>query len=455
MEYVILALLIAILVGLIALLAAIKKRDGTSAALKDALLNQTRDLSASSQSATLTAVNAMGQGLNENLRTLSDSLSGAVGAMKTALTESQAAFSDTQTQKLEAIDRHVIARQEAMNQTVEKQMQAMEQRLSHLETANEQKLDALRKTMSESMQLMRQENGQKLEQIQVLVDEKLQDTLQKRIAESFQTVSTQLEQVYKGLGEMQNLATDVGGLKQVLSGVKTRGILGELQLGAILKEILAPEQYEENVATVPGSRERVEFAIRLPGTDERPVYLPIDSKFPGDTYMHLQQAQSQGDPTAVAEARKLLTSVLKQSAKDIFTKYVEPPYTTNFGILFLPFEGLYAEVVNLGMIEVLQRDYHVNIAGPSTMAALLSSLQMGFHTLAIQKRSNEVWEVLGAVKTEFSKFESVMVKMQGHLRQTSDDLESLMGVRTRAINRRLRDVHQLDEPAAQTMLQEE
>ncbi len=474
MDYCILALLVCNLIALMGIIVIMLKKRREERDASSALLSRNREIFSASQQATLTAVNAMGHGLNENLRTLSGSLNGTVStmrtsltdsqnaftaaqtqkldalnnsinAMKLALTDAQGAFAEAQTQKLDAIDRHVIARQEAMNQTVDKQMQAMEQRLTHLEATNEQKLSALRKTMEESMQLMRQENAQKLEQIQGAVDEKLQDTLQKRIAESFQTVSTQLEQVYKGLGEMQHLATDVGGLKQVLSGVKTRGILGEIQLGAILKEILAPEQYEENVVTIPGSRERVEFAIRLPGTDERPVYLPIDSKFPGDTYMHLQQAQIDANPAALAEARKLLINVLKQSAKDIATKYVEPPYTTNFGILFLPFEGLYAEVVNLGLIETLQRDYHINIAGPSTMAALLNSLQMGFHTLAIQKRSNEVWTVLSGVKAEFSKFESVMLKMQGHLRQTSDDLESLMGVRSRAIQRKLRDVHELEE----------
>ena len=253
---------------------------------------------------------------------------------------------------------------------------------------------------------------------------------------------------------MKTLATDVGGLKQVLSGVKTRGILGEVQLRAILEEILSPEQYDENVATIPGSRERVEFAIRLPGTDGNCVYLPIDSKFPGDRYMHLQEAQATGDPALIESARKELTGVLKLCAKDISEKYVSVPYTTNFGILFLPFEGLYAEVVNLGLIEELQRTYHVNIAGPSTMAALLNSLQMGFHTLAIQKRSNEVWQVLGAVKTEFGKFEDALVKMQGHLNQTSADLETLMGTRTRAINRKLREVHQLDDASTQKLLED-
>lgn len=353
--------------------------------------------------------------------------------------------SGLQTERIENIDKHVMARQEAMNQTVETQMKGLEHRLEHMDSMSEQKLEALRKSMLDSMQHMREENAKKLDEIRGTVDEKLQDTLQKKITESFQTVSQQLEQVYKGLGEMQHLASDVGGLKQVLSGVKTRGILGEIQLGAILEEILSPEQYDTNVATIPGSKERVEFAVKLPGQDGEPVYLPIDSKFPGDTYMHLQDAQNAGDTAAVAECRKALETVLKKSAKDIRDKYVEPPYTTSFGILFLPFEGLYAEVVNMGMIESLQRDYGINLAGPSTMAALLNSLQMGFRTLAIQKRSSEVWKVLGEVKTEFLKFEDVMVKMQGHLQQTSNDLENLIGTRTRAINRKLKSVQQLEE----------
>ena len=341
-----------------------------------------------------------------------------------------------------------------MGKTMDQQLKTMETRLQHMDTMSEQKLEALRSSMIRSMQDMRQENAKKLDEIRGTVDEKLQDTLQKKITESFQTVSQQLEQVYKGLGEMQHLAADVGGLKQVLSGVKTRGILGEIQLGAILEEILSPEQYETNVATIPGSRERVEFAVKLPGNDGEPMYLPIDSKFPGDTYMHLQDAQESGDKAAVEEARKNLVAVLKKSAKDIRDKYVEPPYTTVFGILFLPFEGLYAEVVNQGLIEVLQREYSINVAGPSTMAALLNSLQMGFRTLAIQKRSNEVWKVLGEVKTEFTKFEEVMVKMQSHLQQTSNDLENLMGTRTRAINRKLRSVQQLEDAPATELLEE-
>ena len=335
-------------------------------------------------------------------------------------------------------------------QTMEK---TLESRLRTLELSNTQRLEEMRRTLTEGMDAVRAENAKKLDEIRHTVDEQLQDTLQKRVSESFKTVSDQLEQVYKGLGEMQSLAADVGGLKQVLSGVKTRGILGEIQLGAILEEILAPEQYGTNVATIPGSTQRVEFAVKLPGADGQTVWLPIDSKFPGDTYAHLQEAQAAGDAQAVEAARRALEQVIRAEAKDIRTKYVEPPYTTNFGILFLPFEGLYAEVVNRGMVETLQRDYQVNVAGPSTMAALLNSLQMGFKTLAIQKRSNEVWQVLGAVKTEFEKFDKGLAKLQERLRQSDRELDDLIGTRTRAINRKLRAVQSLDDASAATLLE--
>ena len=340
--------------------------------------------------------------------------------------------------------------QESRFQTLEK---TLESRLRTMELSNAQRLEEMRRTLTEGMDAVRAENAKKLDEIRSTVDEQLQDTLQKRVSESFKTVSDQLEQVYKGLGEMQSLAADVGGLKQVLSGVKTRGILGEVQLGAILADILAPEQYATNVATIPGSTQRVEFAVKLPGADGETVWLPIDSKFPGDTYAHLQDALASGDAQAVEAARRALEQVIRAEAKDIRTKYVEPPYTTNFGILFVPFEGLYAEAVNMGMVERLQHDCQVNLAGPSTMAALLNSLQMGFRTLAIQKRSNEVWQVLGAVKTEFSKFNDGLLKLQERLRQSDQELDKLIGTRTRAINRKLRQVQSLDEAGSAALLE--
>ena len=287
------------------------------------------------------------------------------------------------------------------------------------------------------------ENNRQLEEMRKTVDEKLQKTLDERITQSFKLVNDRLEQVYKGLGEMQNLAVGVGDLKKVLSNVKTRGILGEVQLSAILEQILAPEQYAENVITKSTGADRVEFAVKLPGDDERTVWLPIDAKFPADSYSRLVDAYELGDAAAIEEAAKNLEKVIKSEAKDIHTKYIEPPYTTDFGIMFLPFEGLYAEVVRRGLLDVLQREYKVNIAGPTTMAALLNSLQMGFKTLAIQKHSGEVWEVLGAVKTEFANFSKVLGNARNRIRMADEELEKLIGTRTRAIERKLRGVESL------------
>ena len=383
--------------------------------------------------------------LSEQLREMQGEMTrtttAAVRDLATVLAESQNQSAAASTARLEAIDRAGAARQKATQDALLAQLTMMERRL-----------EGVRGAVSTGLAEMRADNNRKLDEIRVTVDEKLQSTLQTRIAESFRSVSAQLEQVYKGLGEMQNLANDVGSLKQVLSGVKTRGILGEVQLGAILKEMLAPAQYAENVATVPGSANRVEFAVRLPG-QEGTVWLPIDAKFPGDTYAHLLDAQNNGDAAAVANARRALQVVLRQEAKDIHDKYIEVPHTTNFGILFLPVEGLYAEVVSTGISDALQREFQITVAGPSTMAALLNALQMGFRTLAIQQRSGEVWQVLGAVKTEFEKFGAGLQQMQRHLTQTGNDLEELIGTRSRAINRKLASVQQLEPTDAARLLE--
>ncbi len=301
-------------------------------------------------------------------------------------------------------------------------------------------MDARLSDMNRRISDMAIQNESSLEKMRQTVDEKLQKTLDDRLTNSFSQVSDRLEQVYRGLGEMQTLAQGVGDLKKVLSNVKTRGTLGEVQLGAILREILSTDQYAENIATRPGSSDRVEFAVKLPGDGERPVYLPIDSKFPGERYAKLRDASESGNKELLDAAWKALEQVIKAEAKDIADKYIAPPYTTDFAVMFLPFEGLYSEVVNRGMIEVLQRDYHVNIAGPATMAALLNSLQMGFRTLAIEKHSSEVWEILGAVKTEFANFSDVLSSTRKRLRQADEDLDKLVGARTRAIERKLRSV---------------
>ena len=325
------------------------------------------------------------------------------------------------------------------------QLQQMENRLKTFSMENEQKLENIRSTVEKKLTYLQEDNNKQLENIRTTVDEKLQNTLENKLNKSFETVSKQLQQVYKGLGEMQNLAVGVGDLKKVLSNVKTRGILGEIQLSAIQKEILSPEQYEENVATKKGSRHVVEFAIKLPADDDSFVYLPIDSKFPGDTYAKLVDAMNSGNKEEIEICSKNLLRTIKSEAKDIHDKYISPPNTTEFAIMFLPFEGLYAEVVNRGMVEVLQREYKVNVAGPSTMGALLNSLQLGFKTLAVQKRSAEVWQILNDVKREFDTFADVLEKTQTRLNQANTELDKLVGVRTRKIQSQLSKVQKLEE----------
>lgn len=326
----------------------------------------------------------------------------------------------------------------AINQS--KSLNQLEERLKTFSLENEQKLENIRRSVESRLNYIQEDNNRKLEEMRKTVDERLQQSIEEKMNRSFSLVSERLEQVYKGLGEMQNLANGVGDLKKVLTNVKTRGTLGEYQLSAILSEILSPEQYEENVATKKGSRNMVEFAVKLPSDDDKFIYLPIDSKFPGDTYSALRDAIDEGDKVKIDLAAKALIATIKSEAKDIHDKYIDPPYTTEFAIMFLPFEGLYSEVVNRGLVEILQRDYKVNIAGPSTMAALLNSLQMGFKTLAVQKRSAEVWEILGAVKQEFDKFGDVLKATKKRLEKANEELDELVGVRTRQIQRKLKDV---------------
>ena len=299
---------------------------------------------------------------------------------------------------------------------------------------------------------------QKLEEMRATVDEKLQKTLNDRLGQSFKLVSEQLESVQKGLGEMQNLANDVGGLKNALTNVKVRGNFGELQLKALLEQMLSPEQYDENVVTVPGSTERVEFAIKLPGKDENNsfIYLPIDSKFPKDVYDQYIEAIDQGDSGNIKSRSQLFESTITKMAKDISTKYVSTPHTTDFAILCVPVENIYAEVIRrTGLMQTLRDQYHIMVAGPTTLGALLSSLQMGFHTLAIEKRSSEVWKTLAAVKTEFATFGDLLDKVKKNIDQASKNIETLQGTRTRAINRKLREVESLPMDQAVGLLQEE
>lgn len=344
---------------------------------------------------------------------------------------------------------------EQQQKIISESFNRLENRFKTYESMNEQKMEAIRQTIEKKLSDISEQNEKKLDEMRKTVDEKLQKTLEDKMNQSFKLVSERLEQVYRGLGEMQSLASGVGDLKKVLSNVKTRGILGEIQLGAILKEILSPEQYEENIETVPNSKNVVEFAVKMPSGEGGFVYLPIDSKFPQDAYLNLRDAYENTDTEAIKQASQVLVTRVKAFAKDIHTKYVEVPYTTDFAIMFLPFEGLYAEIINTsGLVEYLQREYHINVAGPSTMAALLNSIQMGFKTLAIQKRSQEVWRILGAVKSEFDKFEKVISAAQQRINQANKELDNLVGVRTRAIQRQLRSVESIESEETEISCEE-
>ncbi len=342
--------------------------------------------------------------------------------------------------------------QEQIAKIQDGRMQALSSQMSDNTKINEQKLENIRNAVEGGLKNIQEDNSKKLEQMRQTVDEKLQKTLETRIGESFKIVSERLEQVYKGLGEMQSLASSVGDLKKTLSNVKTRGVLGEIQLGAILEEILSPEQYEKNVCTKAASQNFVEFAVKLPGDGDKPVYLPIDAKFPTDAYANLVAAYDKGVQTDIDTAKKILERRIKDFAKDIHEKYVSPPDTTDFAIMFLPTEGLYAEVVKNGITENIQRQFNVVVTGPTNMAALLNSLQMGFKTLAIQKRSGEVWAVLGAVKTEFDKFGDVLQAAQNKLEMANSELDKLVGVRTRQIQRKLKSVTAMPESETNTIL---
>ena len=324
------------------------------------------------------------------------------------------------------------------------------QRLTELTQRNEQRIGEMRATLEQQLQRLQADNAQKLEQMRATVDEKLQSTLETRLGQSFRLVSERLEQVQRGLGEMQQLATGVGDLKRVLTNVKTRGIFGEVQLAALLEQVLTLEQYASNVATVPGSSERVEFAVRLPGSGEASILLPIDAKFPREDYERLLDAQERADADAVNAAAAGLERQVKVEARRIRDKYLAPPHTTDFALLFLPTEGLYAEVLRRpGLFDALQREYRVTLVGPTTLLALLNSLQMGFRTLAIEKRSSEVWQLLGTVKSEFGKFATVLEKATSQLDTVQNSIKQA-GVRTRAIERQLKGVEALpgSEPQA-------
>ena len=342
-----------------------------------------------------------------------------------------------------------------LNQTLNLSTQQMQNTLHrNLMTSNEMQREKF-EAMNRQQDVLVKSTEKRLDEMRMMVEEKLQKTLNERIGQSFELVRSQLENVQKGLGEMKTLAEDVGGLKKVLGNVKTRGTFGEIQLGALLEQMLSPEQYASNVKTRKNATEFVEFAIKLPGKDDgkEVVYLPIDAKFPKDVYEQYVDAYEAGDVSLMESTSKQLEITLKRMAKDIHDKYIEPPYTTDFAILFLPFENIYAEVIRrTSLVESLQKDYKIIVTGPTTLGAILNSLQMGFRTLAIQKRTSEVWSVLGAVKTEFGKFGGMLEKVQKNLQSAGDQLEEVMGKRTRAIERKLRQVEALPAEESRKMI---
>lgn len=366
----------------------------------------------------------------------------AIQGVSQGVSEQFSGFRAENTNQMQAMQLSVGQQVEAIRSDSSRAIETVLQVSKTIHSENAANTKSLTDAVHSEMQLMREDMQENLNDIRHTVDEQLQTNLEKKLQESFRTVSDQLMAVQNGLGQMNALASDVGDLRKTLSNVKTRGIWGEVQLGAIIGEIMTPDQYETNVATVPRSTERVEFAIKLPGTGEGHVWLPIDSKFPGDTYNKLMDAYDSADPLAVEVAWKALETTLCNEAKDIHTKYVRVPETTDFAIMFLPVEGLYAEACKHGLIEKLQQKYRINVAGPTTMGVLLNSLQMGFKTLQIQKQSGEVWKILQNTKSEFEKYSAVLSKVQERLKQTEDELETLVGVRTRVLTSKLSKIEQ-------------
>ncbi|MDY0150692.1 MAG: DNA recombination protein RmuC [Candidatus Cloacimonas sp.] len=423
----------------------------------------------------------LNQNLKDNRTELNDALEKfrltietKMAAFSTSLQDSSDATLKKQTEIRQETEQKLNEFSKSMNDAVEALSRSLAQKLAEfgeiqksnsddylkkhddIKNATDVKLEAIRKTVQEKLESLQEANSKKLDEMRRTVDEKLQETLNTRLTESFKQVSEQLDKVHLGLGAMTSLANDVGGLKKVLTNVKTRGMIGEIQLESLLSSVLSPDQYECNVQVKKNSQQRVEFAIKLPGREEdlTPLYLPIDSKFPDAAYQKLLQAYEDADTPKINQARKELEGAIKQSAKDIKEKYIDPPATTDWGILFLPFEGLYAEVLqNSNVVHYLQTEYHVTLAGPTTLGAFINSLQMGFKTLAIQKRSSEVWQLLGAVKTQFDLFGNVLDAAQKKIRGAGDDIEKLVGTRTRMIQSKLKHVELLPNQEANNVIE--
>lgn len=368
------------------------------------------------------------------------------------LASGQKQVGEVQSERLSELSAQLSKNQETLHKTLTEMLKSYDERLVAITKHNDEQLEKIRNTMEVKIKSLQDDNNKKLDEMRGIVDTKLQETLNERISKSFSIVSERLEQVYKGLGEMQSLATGVGDLKRTLTNVKTRGILGEVQLGNILSDILADDQYDVNVNVNPESSTVVEFAVKLPGGNGDKIYLPIDAKFPLDAYNSLLAAQDSGDANSIAAAGREFESRIKKSAKDISTKYICPPYTTDFALMFLPTESIYSEALRRDLAEYTQNTLNVVIVGPTNMAALLNSLRMGFKTLAIQKKSGEVWNVLGAVKTEFGKFADALEKAQSKIEGAGEELNKLVGTRTRMMMKKLEAVTELTDSETDKIL---
>ena len=387
-------------------------------------------------------------GFSGNVGIISQTITTAQKVGNDAIVESVKQFQDSFNKDQKKLEESLVASEKALEDRVLKLIEQLDKRMNEISKMQEEKLQQIQTSTQNQIKSMQEDNNKQLDKMRETVDEKLSKTINDRFEQTFKVLSEQLESVYKSLGEMQTVATSVGNLTKVLSNVKTTGIFGEIQLGAILEQMLTKDQYETNFVTANG-REPVEFAIKFPGQQENEfVYMPIDSKFPLTVYTDLYAAYENNDLAGVKAKKDQLRNTIRAMAKDISTKYVYPPKTTDFAVMFLPIEGLYAEVAKMGLIEELQHTYSVTIAGPTTMSALLNSLQMGFRTLAIQKKSGEVWKILGAVKTEFGKFNEIIKKIQDRFESTSKDFDNLIGTRSRVLESKLKGVEKLS--AAET-----
>ncbi len=457
-EWTVLAALALLALNLLLLLYLVLRRveDG-SAAHAERLERELRDELGRQGQSTRTDLATFQQMLLAQSGDVARTQNEQIDGFRTQLAATQQAVSAALAQAVQGLAQQSASTREAQDGALRRFGDALAEQLRGLSEANDRRLTEVRAAVEARLNALQEGNEKKLDQMRATVDEKLHATLEQRLGESFKQVADRLEQVHKGLGEMQGLARDVGALNRVLTNVKTRGIFGEVQLAGLLEQVFTPEQYATNVATVPGSSERVEFAIRLPGQgghggDTPPLWLPIDAKFPREDYERLIDASERADVAAMEVAAKAIETRLRLEARSIRDKYVAPPHTTDFAILFLPTEGLYAEALRRpGLAEVLQRECKVMLAGPTTLLALLNSLQMGFRTLALEKRSSEVWEVLGAVKTEFTKFGDILAKTKKKLEEASNTIDAAE-VRTRAMARQLRSVEALPDTRSAQLL---